>query len=83
MRRTDFFSMSTDELLDFHEEVAATLARKLIAKKTALEELQKHLSHNSHRKLGPSCSQPRSIITHGPRPMRFTRCAPDSSELPR
>lgn len=44
MRRTDFYSMSTDELLDFHEEVAATLARKLIAKKTALEELQKHLS---------------------------------------
>jgi hypothetical protein len=38
MERIDLCSMSVDELLDFHEQIAAKLAAKLIAKKRVLEK---------------------------------------------
>ena len=44
MKRTDFHSMSMDELSKLHEEVAAELAARLITKKTELENRLRQLT---------------------------------------
>ena len=44
MKPIEWSSLSADELLDFHDEVAAILAAKLIAKKRVLEKRLRLLS---------------------------------------
>lgn len=44
MKRIDLNSMSTDELLAVHDEVAAMLAAKLIARKKVLEKRLRQLT---------------------------------------
>jgi DNA-binding protein H-NS len=44
MKRIDLNSMSTDELLAIHDQLAAMLSAKLIARKKVLEERLRQLT---------------------------------------